>query len=320
MTAARFAKLAGIGASLPSRIVGNDHFERYLATSDEWIVARSGIRHRRLAEPDSKLCDLAEPAARQALDRASCKPDQVDLIIVATTTPDRIFPATACLLQAQLGITNCPAFDLQAVCSGFVYALVTADAFIRTGLANCALVVGADIFSRIIDWEDRSTCILFGDGAGAAILTAATKPGISAVDLGADGSFADLLTVPGYVAGARIVGKGTATMDGRPIFKLAIKSMVKACTAVCARAKIEPANIDWFVPHQANERIIRGTAAQLGIPEKAVVSVVAEQANTSAASVPLALDSLWPQLRVGQNILLAAAGGGLTWGAALITI
>ena len=241
----------------------------------------------------------------------------LDLIIVATTTPDRIFPATACLLQDALGASGCPAFDVQAVCSGFIYALSCCEAMIRSGRSRCALVVGADIFSRLLDWNDRTTCILFGDGAGAAVVTAAAQPGIVAVELGARGSAADLLTVPGYPERGSFCGTPTTRMDGKSIFQLAARTMLDSSRAVCKKAGIKPEEIDWFVPHQANQRIIDAITQRLGIPEQSVVSTIAEHGNTSAASIPLALDSIRERIKSGDRVLMSAAGGGLTWGAAL---
>lgn len=312
-----FATISGIGSQLPERRVDNSHFEKYLDTSDEWIRKGTGIITRHLAEEQASLCDLALPAARKALAAAGATAADVDLIIVATTTPDRVFPATACLLQNALGASGCPAFDVQAVCSGFLYALSCCEAMIRSGRSRCALVVGADIFSRLLDWNDRATCILFGDGAGAAVLTAADKPGIAAVELGAQGSEADILTVPGYPNRGGFCGQPTTRMNGRSVFQLAVKAMIASSASVCRKAGIEAKTVNWFVPHQANQRIINTIAQRLEIPEQRIVSTISEHGNTSAASIPLALDSIKNRIKSGDQILMTAAGGGLTWGAAL---
>lgn len=314
----KHVRLVGAGGSLPAKRLGNEHFAAYLDTSDEWIAKRTGIRGRRIADDNASICDLAEPAAHAALASARRDVAEIDLVIVATTTPDRIFPATACLLQARLGIRGAAAFDVQAVCSGFVYALGTAAAMISAGIARCALVVGADFFSRLLDWQDRSTCVLFGDGAGAVVLEASETPGLLAISLGADGEHADCLTAPGRVASGKIAGSGAITMDGRAVFKLAVLKMRESCETVCEQAAVAPAEVDWFVPHQANLRIIDAVASRLGLREEAVVRTVAEHANTSAASIPLALAEIWSRVKPGQNILMTAAGGGLTWGAALL--
>ena len=312
-----FAAISGLGSHLPERRVDNSHFERYLDTSDEWIRKRTGIVSRHLAPEDASLCDLALPAARSALAAAGAQASDLDLIVVATTTPDRVFPATACLLQDALGAGGCAAFDVQAVCSGFLYALSCCEAMIRAQRSRCALVIGADIFSRLIDWNDRSTCILFGDGAGAAVLTAAPEPGIVAVELGAQGSAADILTAPGHPQRGRFCGEPVTRMNGKAVFEMAVRTMTESSLAACSRAGIEPGDVSWFVPHQANQRIIDAVAQRLGVPEQSVVSTIAEHGNTSAASIPLALASIRESIRPGDRILMTAAGGGLTWGAAV---
>ena len=312
-----FATISGTGSQLPERRVANSHFESYLDTSDEWIRQRTGIVHRHLAEKDASLCDLAVPAAEKAMAAAGVGAGDLDLIVVATTTPDRIFPATACLLQDALGAGGCAAFDLQAVCSGFVYALSCCEAMIKAGRSRCALVVGAEIFSRLLDWNDRSTCVLFGDGAGAAVLTAAEQPGIVAVELGAQGSEADILTVPGHPERGGFCGNPTTRMDGSAVFRLAVKTMFESSLSVCTKAGIDPKDINWFIPHQANKRIIDAIGVRLGIPAQSVVTTITEHGNTSAASIPLAMDSISSRIRSGDRVLMTAAGGGLTWGAAL---
>ncbi len=311
------ARIVGIGSQLPAKRVANSHFADYLNTSDEWIRERTGIHARYLAEPGTSVCDLAEPAARKALADAQVAAADLDLIVVATTTPDRVFPATACLLQDRLGAGGCPAFDVQAVCTGFLYALSCAEAMFRAGRSRRALVVGADIFSRLLDWQDRSTCILFGDGAGAVVLADASEPGIAAVELGADGSTADALTVPGHPDGGKLTSCATASMDGKLVFKLAVQTMLASSRSVCSKAGIEPATVDWMVPHQANERIIDALADRLGVDADRVVRSIREHGNTSAASIPLGLDTIKEHLKAGTNVLMTAAGGGFTWGAAV---
>ena len=312
-----YASIAGVGSELPARQVDNHHFAKYLDTSDEWIRKRTGIVRRHLADKDAKLCDLARPAAQKAIAAAGVTADQIDAIIVATTTPDRIFPATACLLQDALGVQGCPAFDVQAVCCGFLYALSCGEAMIRAERSSCALIVGADIFSRLVDWNDRSTCILFGDGAAAVVLKAAANPGIVALQLGAQGSSADILTAEGHPQRGEFCGKPVTRMDGQSVFTLATRAMIESSLAVCDQAAIKPDEIDWFVPHQANQRIISAVAQRLGIGKEKVVATIAEHGNTSAASIPLALDSIGKQIKSGDRVLMCAAGGGLTWGAAL---
>jgi 3-oxoacyl-[acyl-carrier-protein] synthase-3 len=316
------ARITGIGGYLPGQPVSNrDLVSRGVNTSDEWIVERTGIRNRYFAGEDQSCSDLALEASRAAIANAGIVADQVDLIILATSTPDYVFPSTAALLQAKLGIRNGgAAMDVQAVCSGFVYALAVAEKFIRSGSHRCALVVGAEVFSRILDWNDRSTCVLFGDGAGAVIVEAAEEPGILATALHADGSYADILCVPGGVAGGHVVGTPFLRMDGQAVFKFAVKVLAEVAEEVLARAGLAAGQVDWLVPHQANVRILQATARKLGLSMDKVVTTVAEHGNTSAASVPLALDAAARQGRIarGQNLLLEGVGGGFTWGAVLL--
>lgn len=315
------ATISGVGGELPGAPVGNEHFASYLDTDDAWIVSRTGIEARHRAPAGASLVDLALPAAERALASAGVDAAALDLIVMATTTPDQVMPATACLLQARLGIgaAGCPAFDVQAVCSGFVYALQLADAAVRTGQAGRVLVVGADMYSRILDYQDRGTCILFGDGAGAAVVTAAPEegPGIAAVDLHADGRLAALIETPGRVSGQRLEGPGAFRMDGPQVYKVAIEKMEESARAVCAKAGVAPGQVAWLVAHQANLRIIDRLARGLGLPDERVVRTVARHANTSAASIPLALASVWDRIAPGDWVLFTAAGGGFTWGSVL---
>jgi 3-oxoacyl-[acyl-carrier-protein] synthase-3 len=323
----RYSRIAGTGSFLPPRRVTNAELtaqlaERGIETSDQWIVERTGIRARRFAAPGVSSSDLGAQAARQALQAAGMQPQEVDLIVVATTTPDMLFPSTAAILQHKLGIAGCPAFDVQAVCSGFIHALTVADAMIQTGAAANALVVGAEVFSRILDFNDRSTCVLFGDGAGAVVLQAGERPGILATDLHADGKLADILYVPGYVAGGQTHGDPFVRMEGQAVFRHAVTALGETARTVLAKAGKTEADIDWLVPHQANIRIMLGTAKKLRLPPEKMIVTVGEHGNTSAASVPLALDHgvRAGQIRPGQTLLLEAVGGGLTWGAALLVL
>ena len=324
-TAPRHSRITGTGSHLPPRRLSNDDMVALLAargveTSDAWIVERTGIRARHFAADGVACSDLALAASRAALQAAGRRADEVDLIIVATATPDMVFPSTAAILQHKLGIAGCPAFDLQAVCSGFVYALAVADAMIRAGSAACALVVGAEIFSRILDFDDRTTCVLFGDGAGAVVLEASREPGILACDLHADGRHVGILCVPGTVAGGRVAGDPLLKMDGPAVFKLAVGVLDSTARAVLAKAGRTEADLDWLIPHQANIRIMQGTAKKLKLaPEKLIVTVD-EHGNTSAASVPLALDVAVRSGRVqrGDTVMLEGVGGGFTWGAVLL--
>jgi 3-oxoacyl-[acyl-carrier-protein] synthase-3 len=298
---------------------------RGLDTSDEWIVSRSGISARHFADDGVLSSDLGATAARHALDMAGLKPDDIDLIIVATSTPDFLggFPSTACVVQRKLGITNdCAALDVQAVCSGFVYAMSVADNFIRCGMHKRVLVIGAEVFSRILDFNDRTTCVLFGDGAGAVVLAASDEPGVLATRLHADGRHADILCVPGAVQGGVITGSALLYMDGQAVFKLAVSVLEKVANEVLEIAGMEASQIDWLIPHQANIRIMQGTAKKLGLPMEKMVVTVDQHGNTSAASIPLALDVAMRdgRIKAGQHIMLEAVGGGFTWGAVLARI
>lgn len=315
------ARIAGVGSYLPSNRVSNDDLvARGVDTSDEWITARTGIRARHLAEPGQTASDLALEASRRALAMASIDAGTIDLIIVATSTPDFVFPSTACLLQSKLGNRGATAFDVQAVCSGFVYALTVAEKFIRSGSHRRALVVGAEVFSRILDWNDRGTCVLFGDGAGAVVLEAADRPGILASALHADGSHHGILSVPGNVAGGQVIGDPFLRMDGQAVFKFAVRVLAEVAHECCEAAGVSPAAIDWLIPHQANIRIIEATAKKMGLPMQKVVVTVDQHGNTSAASVPLALDAAVRDGRIarGQRVMLEGVGGGFTWGAVLL--
>jgi 3-oxoacyl-[acyl-carrier-protein] synthase III len=322
----KYSRIVSTGSYLPPRRLTNADLVAQLAahgveTSDDWIVERTGIRARHFAAPDVVSSDLALEAAKQALARAGLAPSDIDLIIVATSTPDMVFPSTAAILQNKLGITNaCPAFDVQAVCSGFVYALTVADALIKTGTATRALVIGAEVFSRILDFKDRTTCVLFGDGAGAVILEASSEPGILASDLHADGRHAGILCVPGTVSGGMVLGDPTLKMDGPAVFKLAVGVLETAARNVLSKAGRVDADIDWLIPHQANIRIMQGTAKKLKIPMEKLVVTVDQHGNTSAASIPLALDVAVRsgQIQRGELLRLEGVGGGFTWGAVLI--
>ncbi len=322
-----FSRISGTGSYLPPRRVTNDDLARELAergieTSDQWIVERTGIRARHFAEPDVTSSDLGLEASRRALEAAGRKAEDIDLIIVATSTPDMVFPSSAAILQRKLGIAGCPAFDIQAVCSGFVYALTVADAMIKTGSARCALVVGAEVFSRILDFSDRTTCVLFGDGAGAVVLEASETPGILASDLHADGKYVDILSVPGHVSGGKVLGTPLLHMDGQAVFKLAVRVLEDAARAALAKAGKTEADIDWLIPHQANLRIMEGTAKKLKLPLEKLVVTVHDHGNTSAASIPLALDDAVRsgKIKKGETVMLEGVGGGFTWGAVLLTL
>jgi len=321
----RYARITGTGSALPTRRVTNADMaaelaQRGLETSDEWIVERTGIRARHFAAPDQTSSDLGAEAARHAIEAAGRQAEDVDLIIVATSTPDMVFPSTATIVQRKLGIQGCPAFDVQAVCSGFIYALSVADAMIRTGAANCALVIGAEVFSRILNFEDRTTCVLFGDGAGAVLLEASSEPGILATKLHADGRYREILEVPGTVSGGQVIGSPLLTMDGQAVFKLAVTVLGEVANEVLEAAGRSAASVDWLIPHQANVRIMQGTARKLKLPMEKVVVTVQEHGNTSAASIPLALDQAVRagQVQRGQTLLLEGVGGGFTWGAVLL--
>lgn len=319
-----YTKIIGTGGYLPPKIVSNVELADQLVskgieTSDVWITERTGIRQRHLAEKGVTASHLATEAARRAMSDAGIKADEVDLIIVATSTPDHIFPSTACLVQNQLGIVGGAAFDVQAVCSGFVYALTTADALIKAGVATTALVIGAEVFSSILDWEDRSTCVLFGDGAGAVVLAKSSEPGILATKLDADGRQNHILCTAGNVAYGQVVGDPFLRMDGQAVFKFAVNALTKSAQKVSAQAGIELADIDWLVPHQANVRIINFIGRKLNIPAEKVIITLDKHANTSAASVPLALDAARKDGRIqaGQVVLMQGVGGGFTWGSIL---
>jgi 3-oxoacyl-[acyl-carrier-protein] synthase III len=314
------ARIIGTGSYLPEKILTNHDLSQLVDTSNEWIVTRTGIRERRIAADDQSASDLALIAARRALDAAGVAADQLGLMIVATTTPDMIFPSTACILQAKLGARGFPCFDVQAVCSGFVYALTIADLFVRSRQCEYALVVGTEVYSRILDWKDRGTCVLFGDGAGAVVLAASESPGVLGSCLHADGRYTKMLAVPGQVCGGIVRGTPFVTMEGSSVFKFAVRVLEEAVDELLAKHQMERAAIDWLVPHQANLRIIEATARKLGLNMDHVVVTVDRHANTSAASIPLALDEAVRdgRIRRGQHLVLEAVGGGFTWGAALV--
>lgn len=316
-----YARIAGVGGYLPGDAVSNDDLvARGVETSDEWIATRTGIRYRHFAEAGQTSSDLACLASRKALDMAGCAADGIDLIVLATSTPDHVFPSAACLLQAKLGNKGATAFDVQAVCTGFIYALSIAEKFIRSGTHKRALVVGAETFSRILDWEDRTTCVLFGDGAGAVVLEASDSPGILSTALHADGAQAGILHVKGQISEGAIVGDPYLRMDGQAVFKFAVRALADVADEVCTSAGLGHGDLDWLVPHQANIRIIEGTAKKLALPMEKVVVTVDRHGNTSAASVPLALDEgvRSGRIRRGDRVLLEGVGGGFTWGAVLL--
>jgi 3-oxoacyl-[acyl-carrier-protein] synthase-3 len=312
--------IRGVGAHLPKRVMTNDDLARLVDTSDDWIKERTGIEQRHIAEPGELTSDLGIAASRQAIVRAGIDPVDVDLVICATATPDRTFPATAVRIQSGLGVTKGAAFDVQAVCSGFIYALAVADNFIKAGQSRRAVVVGAETFSRILDWEDRGTCVLFGDGAGAVVLKRSDTPGILAAPLHADGSQAAILSVPGSVCGGKVSGRPLLQMDGTAVFKFAVRVLEEVALEALAEAGLQKSDIDWLIPHQANIRILQATAKKLDLPMERVITTVDRHANTSAASVPLALDEAVRdgRIRPGQHVMLEGVGGGFTWGAVLI--
>jgi 3-oxoacyl-[acyl-carrier-protein] synthase-3 len=321
----RFTRIAGTGSYLPPRRLSNADLVRQLAargveSSDEWIVERTGIRARHFADEGVNASDLAVHAARHALEAAGCPAEDLDLIIVATSTPDMVFPSTATIVQRKLGVHGCAAFDLQAVCSGFVYALTVADAMMRSGAADTALVIGAEVFSRILDFNDRGTCVLFGDGAGAVLLRAGDRPGILATDLHADGRHVDILCVPGTVSGGKVLGDPLLKMDGQAVFKLAVGVLESTARNVLERAGRGTEQVDWLIPHQANIRIMQATARKLKLPLERLVVTVDAHGNTSAASIPLALDVAVRDGRIlpGHTVLLQGVGGGFTWGSVLL--
>ncbi|MFQ5469387.1 MAG: beta-ketoacyl-ACP synthase III [Gammaproteobacteria bacterium] len=320
----RFSRIIGTGSYLPEKILTNQDLEKMVETSDQWITERTGIRKRHIAGTNESTCDLAEKAARSALKSAGVTAKDIDLIIVATTTPDKVFPSTACLLQERLGIHGPAAFDVQAVCTGFVYALGIAEKFINTGSANRALVIGADTLSKIIDWADRGTCVLFGDGAGAVVIERSDRPGILSTHLHADGKYNELLMVSDEV----IEGDGRVKTDasyirmqGNEVFKVAVNTLGRIVDETLTANQMQQGDIDWLIPHQANIRIIAATAKKLKLPMDRVVVTVDEHGNTSAASIPLALDVAVRDGRIkrGDKLLLEAFGGGFTWGSALLT-
>ncbi len=315
-----YSRIIGTGSYLPEKVLTNKDLAASVDTSDEWIQQRTGIRERHIAADGENSSDLALQASRRALEMAGIPAEKLDLIIVATTTPDMVFPGTACILQAKLGIKNMPAFDLQAVCSGFVYALATADQFMRSGQYEHILVVGAEVYSRILDWEDRGTCVLFGDGAGAVVLKRSSEPGILASRLHADGSHAGILSVPGSVSGGKISGRPLLQMEGGAVFKFAVRVLEEVALETLTAAGLQKTDVDWLIPHQANIRIIQSTAKKLGLSMERVIVTVDRHANTSAASVPLALDEAVRdgRIRPGHHVLLEGVGGGFTWGAVLL--
>jgi len=321
------SRITGTGSHLPPGRMSNAELaaklaERGVETSHEWIVERTGIRARHFAADDVNSSDLALTASRHALEAAGRRAGDIDLIIVATSTPDMVFPSTACILQHKLGIVGCAAFDVQAVCSGFVYALTVADSLIRTGSATCALVVGAEVFSRILDFDDRTTCVLFGDGAGAVVLEASETPGILASELHADGRHVGILCVPGSVSGGAVLGDPLLKMDGQAVFKLAVGVLEDVALSVLDKAGLAVTDLDWLIPHQANIRIMQSTARRLKLPMDRVVVTVGEHGNTSAASIPLALDTAVRGGRIlpGDTVMLEGVGGGFTWGAVLLDL
>lgn len=322
-----YSRITGTGSYLPPRRLTNADLVTELAaqgveSSDEWIVGRTGIRARHFVAAGVNSSDLALQASLNALQAAGVAAKDIDLIIVATSTPDMVFPSTACILQSKLGVKGGPAFDVQAVCSGFIYALTLADSLIRSGTAKKALVVGAEVFSRILDFKDRSTCVLFGDGAGAVVLEASDTPGILSTDIHADGQYSGILCVPGHVCGGQVLGDPLLRMDGQAVFKLAVGVLDEAARAVLAKAGKTEADVDWLIPHQANIRIMQSTARKLKLPMDKVVVTVDQHGNTSAASIPLALDTAVRrgQVKPGQTLLLEAVGGGFTWGAVLLDL
>ena len=315
-----YSKIIATGSYLPEKILTNKDLEKTVDTSHEWIVERSGINQRHIAAQDELASDLATRAAQLAIETAGLSLSEIDLLIVATTTPDMVFPSTACIVQSKLGISGSPAFDVQAVCCGFVYALNIADLFIKSGQASNALVIGAEVYSRILDWNDRTTCVLFGDGAGAVVLSSSEEPGILKTKLHADGSFRDKLCVPGWVNAGEISGSPMVTMDGGTVFKFAVKVFEQTARELLDEANLSIDDVDWFIPHQANIRIMESTAKKLNLPREKLIATVDHHGNTSAASIPLALDEAVQAGKVtrGDLLLLEGVGGGFTWGGALV--
>jgi len=314
------SRITGTGGYLPAKCLTNKDLESLVETSDDWIVSRTGIRERHIAADNEFTSDLALHASRKALEMAGRSPADVDLIVLATSTPDMVFPSSACLLQAKLGVKKGAAFDVQAVCSGFVYALSTADLYVRSGQHRCALVIGAEVFSRILDWKDRGTCVLFGDGAGAVVLEASDIPGILSSHLHADGSYASILNTPGHVCGGAVQGDPTLKMDGGAVFRLAVRVLEESAHEALSANGMTVADLDAYIPHQANVRIVSHVAKKLGLPESKCIVTVDRHANTSAASIPLALDVAVRDGRIkkGSNVLLQGVGGGFTWGSVLL--
>ena len=320
-----YSKIAGTGSYLPPKVLTNADLEKIVDTNDQWIVDRTGIKQRHIVQGEETTVDLAFEAAKRAIEAAAIENSEIDLIIVATTTPNRVFPSTACLLQEKLDIHGCPAFDIQAVCTGFVYALSVADKFIKTGSSKCALIVGAETLSRIVNWEDRTTCVLFGDGAGAVIVKASDEPGILSTHIHADGKDKDLLTVSGGVSeNSKAFQKAEAyiEMKGSEVFKTAVRTLGSIVDETLAHNNMEKSDIDWLVPHQANIRIIAATAKKLKMPMEKVICTVDLHGNTSAASIPLAYDTAVRDGRIkpGETVLMEAFGGGFTWGSVLLKV
>ena len=315
-----YSRILGTGSYLPERIVTNKDLEEIVDTTDEWIFGRTGIRQRHMVTEGESCSDLAVAAAQAAMAAAGVEPGEIDLIVLATTTPDQIFPSTACIIQPRLGIQGIPAFDVQAVCTGFVYALSIADKFVRTGSAKRALVIGADTMSRLLDWQDRSTCVLFADGAGAVVLGASEEPGIISTHISADGAYKDLLQVPKGVGGGQTDADPYLEMRGNEVFRMAVNTLGRIVDETLEANGLDKSAIDWLVPHQANIRIIQATARKLDLPMEQVVVTVGEHGNTSAASIPLALDTAIRDGRIkrGETLIMEAFGGGFTWGSALV--
>ena len=316
-----YARVAGTGSYLPERVVSNHDLAKIVDTNDEWIVSRTGIRERHYAADNQDASDLALIASQRAINAAGIHANDIDLIIVATSTPDMIFPSTACILQDKLGIMHSVAFDVQAVCAGFVFGLATADKFIKSGTSKCALVVGSEVFSRIMNWQDRGTCVLFGDGAGAVVLKASATPGILSTHLHTDGSYRAALCTPGTVENGKVRGSPMLQMEGSTVYKFAVKAFEEVAWEALNANNMQPEAIDWFICHQANKRIISHAAKKLNLPDEKVVMTVDRHGNTSAASIPLALDLTVREgnIKSGDKLLLAALGGGFAWGAAMIT-
>ena len=314
-----YSKLISTGSYLPEKVLTNRDLEAMVDTSDEWIRTRSGIEQRHIAATNEETSDLALNAARRALANASLQAGDVDLIVVATTTPDVVFPSTACIVQDKLGAKNAAAFDIQAVCSGFVYALTIVDKMIASGSHKTALIIGAEVYSRILNWKDRATCVLFGDGAGAVVVTRGDTPGILATKIYSDGSRRGILNVPGQVRNGAVYGDPFVHMDGQAVFKFAVGAMADVCNETQAAAGVTSADVDWLVPHQANVRIIDATAKRLGVPPEKSIVTVNKHGNTSAASIPLALDIAASdgRLKRGDLVQMVGVGGGFTWGSVL---